>query len=65
MDAHTHCPCNGVWLCATCHSWAHAHPEAARKTGWIVSRYDTPGTVPVMTPWGLRTHHCDGTFSVN
>lgn len=47
-DPHTHCPCNGVWLCAACHQWVHANPLMARLTGFIVSRHQKePGTVPV------------------
>lgn len=63
-DEHTHCPCNGVWLCATCHGWVHAHPlEARAEGGFIVSRHvDQPGAVPVVTPWGVRVHGCDGTY---
>lgn len=62
-DQHTHCPCNGVLLCGTCHQWAHANPFQARKEGWIISRYtDRPETVPVQTKWGGRTHNCDAGF---
>jgi|KBSMisStandDraft_5_1062788.scaffolds.fasta_scaffold3482703_1 hypothetical protein len=38
VDEHTHCPCNGVWLCGACHAWAHAHPNRAEAAGLIVSR---------------------------
>lgn len=63
VDAHQHCPCNGVWLCGTCHQWAHAHPADARAAGWIVSAWvDEPTTVPVHTPWGVRYHLCSGGF---
>lgn len=64
VDDHTHCPCNGVWLCGTCHRWAHANPTAARPTGFIVSQWVTiPRMVPVITSWGIRTHECEGTFA--
>jgi hypothetical protein len=54
-DLHRHCPCNGVWLCPTCHTWAHAHPEEAREEGFIVSRAESsPGR------WGLA--HYQGRF---
>lgn len=43
-DLHTHCLCNLVHLCSTCHVWAHAHPADARETGFIVSAYGWPGT---------------------
>ena len=60
-DTHTHCPCNGVWLCNNDHAWVHANPLAARQNGFIVSRNETePATVPVLTPWGERTHDCGG-----
>lgn len=62
IDDHTHCPCNGVYLCPTCHTWAHSHPTEAMKAGFIVSRYvQFPGSIPVVTPWGTRLHDCDGT----
>lgn len=45
---HRHCSCNGIWLCAACHSWVHAHPFEARAKGWIVTRtVDVPGVEPV------------------
>lgn len=62
-DEHQHCPCNGVWLCRDCHSWVHAHPFEARTSGWIVSRYATPGDVPMLTQqhgWVTLGH--DGTY---
>lgn len=62
-DVHQHCPCNGVWLCTTCHTWAHAHPVEARRSGFIVSRHiDFPGVVVVHTPWGARQHNCGGGY---
>jgi hypothetical protein len=63
VDVHQHCPCNGVWLCGTCHRWVHAHPIEARTTGWIVSVWvDQPTAVPVHTVWGERVHDCHGGF---
>jgi hypothetical protein len=64
-DEHTHCPCNGVWLCPTCHRQVHVEQQVqARLDGWIVSAYvSTPGGVPVLTPWGSRRHNCDGTIN--
>jgi hypothetical protein len=47
-DDHQHCTCNGIWLCSTCHVWAHAHPFEARNTGLIVSRHSMPGDEPVL-----------------
>lgn len=61
-DEHQHCPCNGVWLCRTCHRWAHDHPDEARRSGWIVSRWvNEPGTIPVHRRFGLWRHDCHGT----
>jgi hypothetical protein len=53
-DGHTHCPCNGVWLCGTgstgCHGWVHANPFVSRKNGWIVSRHEAvPGSIPMLS----------------
>jgi hypothetical protein len=63
VDAHQHCPCNGVLLCRTCHTWVHAHPLMARLAGLIVSRHvSEPWTVPISTPWGERYHDCLGTY---
>ena len=60
-DQHTHCPCNGVWLCHLCHVDVHAHPAQAQATGFLMSRHvNQPGTVSITTPWGRRTHSCDG-----
>jgi 5-methylcytosine-specific restriction protein A len=63
VDGHTHCPCNGVWLCRTCHSWAHTNPTEARKAGWIVSRWvAVPGTVPITRQLGTTWRNdCVGT----
>lgn len=46
-DEHQHCPCNGIWLCLTCHNWVHANPFEARAHGWIVSRHKMPNVEPV------------------
>lgn len=47
-DQHTHCPCNGVWLCGPCHIDVHAHPAMAREGGWVLSQWvEEPGTVPI------------------
>lgn len=58
---HQHCPCNGVWLCSTCHVWAHANPEQAREVGLIVPRFVLePGTQPFRTPTGWVKPDCEG-----
>jgi hypothetical protein len=58
---HRHCPCNGVWLCNTCHVWVHQHPVEARDGGWIVSAYEEqPGDVGILAGVGHRFHDCTG-----
>jgi hypothetical protein len=60
-DEHTHCTCNGVWLCATCHQQVHHAPEQAQQSGFIVSRFETePGTVPLTSPLGNYRQDCRG-----
>jgi hypothetical protein len=50
-----------VWLCATCHAWAHAHPSDAREAGYLMSRFvNEPWTVPFKTPLGWRLPDCQG-----
>lgn len=61
-DEHTHCPCNGVWLCRGCHGKCHAWPAEAREHGWIVTRWNpNPGDQPVKH-WTRQTVllFCDG-----
>jgi 5-methylcytosine-specific restriction enzyme A len=53
VDDHTHCPCNGVLLCATCHRWVHLHPTRAEEAGLIVSR-------ACKEPWDRALHGFDG-----
>jgi hypothetical protein len=63
VDPHVHCPCNGVWLCTTCHGWVHQHPFEAKTKGFIVSRHiDQPGAIPIDTVRGRMVFGCDGTF---
>lgn len=52
-DEHTHCSCNGVWLCTPCHLAVHAQPLLARNSGFIVSRVSQimPADVPVSPVW--------------
>lgn len=58
---HRHCPCNGVWLCPTCHRQVHDNPEQARLEGLIVSRSETdPGSVPALSWYGVLTLDCKG-----
>lgn len=63
-DEHTHCPCNGVLLCNSCHGWAHAHPLEARGQGFIISRHTAnPGGVVIRSYFGLLTLDCEGGYS--
>lgn len=60
-DEHTHCTCNGVTLCTTCHEWVHAHPFEAKTVGLIVSRHKEPSRVPMDTStYGPVLLNCDG-----
>lgn len=62
-DKHTHCTCNLVHLCRTCHTWAHKHPWEARQMGFIVSRYAEPLSAPFQRWDGaLLQPDCDGAF---
>lgn len=62
-DEHRHCACNGVWLCRTCHRWAHANPFEARAVGLIVSRYQPqPGAEPAVARFGTLFLLCNGKF---
>lgn len=60
-NEHTHCACNGVWLCPGCHRWVHDHPFEAKAAGFIVSRYaDEPGLFPIEAFFGPTLSTCDG-----
>lgn len=60
-DSHTHCACNGVWLCSTCHRWAHANPTEAKATGFILPRSVTEmWTMPFKHPLDWRVPDCGG-----
>jgi 5-methylcytosine-specific restriction protein A len=64
-DSHSHCPCNGVWLCSTCHTWAHSHPTEAREVGLILMRHQSPpGLSPFRTPTGWVLPDCEGGWTV-
>lgn len=63
-DIHTHCPCNGAWLCGTCHRIVHENPMTARLNGFIVSRSAMPNDVPLRTPWGDRINTCNGGYTI-
>lgn len=60
---HQHCTCNGVWLCNTCHRWAHAKPARAFDTGFVVSTFITePSRIAVTTLRGDIYLDCDGRY---
>lgn len=61
-DQHTHCSCNGVWLCDPCHDWVHDHPFEARNQGFIVTRHEAhPGAICVTAAQhGTVLLTCDG-----
>jgi hypothetical protein len=40
------CPSNALLLCRAHHDWCHAHPDAARKLGWLLRTTDDPLTTP-------------------
>ena len=60
-DEHTHCPCNGVTLCRTCHNWVHANPADAQEKGYIVARHiPDPDSIWVRAWWGWVSLSCTG-----
>lgn len=64
-DEHTHCTCNGIWLCDPCHDWVHEHPFEAKSFGFIVSR-QVPfpgGEVLIAAQHGVVHLTCDGQVS--
>lgn len=44
-------------LCHLCHGWVHAHPDWARRHGWIVPSWTTP---EVTSPVAGHPRACDG-----
>ena len=48
-------PVNKLYIGTELHDWIHAHPEEARKLGWIVSQYEEPEDVVVVIPDTLPT----------
>lgn len=43
---------NIVLLCRSCHNWAHANPEQARKEGFIVSVWGDVSETPIKAWYG-------------
>lgn len=65
-DEHTHCPCNMLYLCFSCHGWAHAHPAEARLKGYILSRWTPhPQTIGVDSYMGTIHTFCDGSVAIH
>lgn len=60
-DEHTHCPCNLILLCRTCHSTVHAQPTQSMTTNLIVSRYNPqPAGTPMLLAGEWWFTHCSG-----
>ena len=59
-----HCPCNGVYLCRVCHAWAHANPQSAVETGFIIGSHELdPGSRALEhSIFGWCYLQCDGTY---
>lgn len=56
-----HCPCIGIQLCHTCHSFVHAYPATAALTGFIIGAHvEEPWLVPLRTFDGWVLNDCDG-----
>lgn len=61
-DPHTHCPCNILLTCRTCHSRMHDNPTVAFRLGHHASQWKpVPSIIPVrlLGSWWILT--CDGT----
>ena len=66
-ERHRHCPCNGVWLCATSHQQVHGGQKGvnARDNGFVVTQWaKQPGMIPVNTYLGKMFLDCDGGFTL-
>lgn len=64
-DDHTHCSCNGVWLCHDCHRKVHADGLRSRINGFIVSRIRKamPYETPIRTmQYGWVLLDCEGKY---
>jgi hypothetical protein len=52
---------NLISLCRECHSFVHANPLEAYKTGYLVHSWDDPETIAVLTKsWGTVSFRSDG-----
>lgn len=55
-----------VLLCGECHRWAHANPNEAKATGFIISVHETaPESIPIETfmGWMLFDNEGGATFA--
>ena len=55
---------NLVWLCRACHSWAHANPDAAKRTGIIIPPWDNNEShmMPIYTYVGFVVFDNEGDY---
>lgn len=52
-----------VWLCPTCHAWAHSNPTDAQADGYIISVHEKDATtVPIRTFVGLVRFDNEGGY---
>jgi hypothetical protein len=58
-----HGPHNGLAACRPCHAWVHAHPEQARRHGWLVPTHTDPATVPATIRGTTRALTPGGTYA--
>lgn len=62
-DGHTHCPCNLVYLCLSCHHFITHHPHLGRREGFIVSAFVEQPTIEQIQTWrGTLWLDCDGSY---
>jgi hypothetical protein len=59
-DEHTHCTCNVVCLCKTCHMDVHTWREQARVDGLIVPSFLLPRVIPVIVHDQVQALDCNG-----
>ena len=43
---------NLICLCRVCHDWIERHRADAYRDGWLVHRWEDPGSVPILLPDG-------------
>lgn len=55
-----------VLLCGECHRWAHANPNEAKASGFIISPFEQhPESIPIETfmGWMLFDNEGNATFT--